>query len=89
MQMVASRCPGRAALRDLRPIRAPYYPSAFTSCRFDPTVRISSLDDVQAVAETLISTSSVALSGNAFRTNGDQGPWNERAMAPDMSAIRR
>src|SRR6201993_4172184 len=82
MQMVASRRYGRAALLDLRPVSAPYYPSGFQACRYDPTALIRTLDDAKAVAETLLSISAVALSGNSFRTASDPGPWNELAFAP-------
>ena len=81
MQMVASRRYGRAALLDLRPVSAPYYPSDFRPFRFDPTAWIDTLDDAMAVAETLLSTTSVALSGNTFRAS-DPGPWNELGFAP-------
>ena len=82
MQMVASRRYGRSALLDLRPVSAPYYPSEFQSYRFDPTALIATLADAQTVAETLLSTSAVALGGNSFRTGADPGPWNELAFAP-------
>jgi type IV secretory pathway TraG/TraD family ATPase VirD4 len=82
MQMVGSRRYGRAALLDLRPVAAPYYPSDFEPYRFDPTAWITSLGDAQGVAETLLSTSAVALSGNAFRTASDPGPWDQLAFAP-------
>ena len=35
-----------------------------------------------AVAETLLSPSSVALSGSAFRSGGDRGPWDQLSFAP-------
>jgi hypothetical protein len=82
MQLVASRRYGRAALLDLHPVSAPIYPSEFTPCRFDPTVWITSLAYAPAVAEPLLSTSAVALSGNAFRTGSDAGPWDQLAFAP-------
>ena len=82
MQMVASRRHGRTALLDLRPISAPHHPSEFQACRYHPTALISTLDDAKAVAETLLSTTAVALSGNSFRTASDPGPWNELAFAP-------
>src|ERR1700739_3457679 len=63
MQLVASRRYGRAALLDLRPIDAPYYPAEFTRYRFDPTQLISTLEDAQTVAETLLSMSAVAPAG--------------------------
>ncbi|HEX3992854.1 MAG TPA: hypothetical protein VHX39_16915, partial [Acetobacteraceae bacterium] len=67
MQMVASRRYGPSALLDLRPIAAPYYPGDCIAHRFDPTALIATLADAMAVAETLLSTSAVALSGTAFR----------------------
>jgi type IV secretory pathway TraG/TraD family ATPase VirD4 len=82
MQMVASRRYGPSALLDLRPISAPYYPSDFVPHRFDPTALITSVDDAMMVAETLLSTSSVALSGSAFRSGPDPGPWEDLAFAP-------
>lgn len=82
MQMVASRRYGPAALLDLRPVSAPYYPKDFLSYRFDPTAWINTLDDAQGVAETLLSTSAVALSGNSFRSGADPGPWDQLAFAP-------
>ena len=82
MQMVASRRYGPSALLDLRPIVAPYYPKDFTPRRFDPTALITSLADAMALAETLLSTSSVALSGTAFRSGSDPGPWDQLAFAP-------
>ena len=47
MQMVASRRYGRAALLDLRPLAAPYYPSEFRAYRFDPTGLITTLADAR------------------------------------------
>lgn len=44
MRLVASRRYGRAALLDLRPINAPYYPCEFTRYRFDPTELTSTLE---------------------------------------------
>ncbi len=82
MQLVASRRYGPAALLDLRPVAAPYYPSDFTPYRFDPTEWITSLADAQGVAETLLSTSAVASSGNTFRTAAEPGPWDQLAFAP-------
>ena len=67
MQMVASRRYGPAALLDLRPIAAPYYPADLRPYRFDPTAWITGLEDAKAVARTLLSTSAVALSGSSFR----------------------
>ena len=82
MQLVASRRWGPAALIDLRPIAAPWYPKDFAPHRYDPTALISTLDEAMAVAETLLSTSSVALSGSAFRSGTDPGPWDQLAFAP-------
>ena len=45
MQMVASRRYGPAALLDLRPIAAPYYPADLRPYRFDPTAWITGLED--------------------------------------------
>ncbi|MGA9376726.1 type IV secretory system conjugative DNA transfer family protein [Mycolicibacterium mageritense] len=81
MQMVASRRFGPAALLDLRPIAAPYYPAELQAYRFDPAAWITSLEDAKAVARTLLSTSSVALSGSGFRSS-DSGPWDDLAFAP-------
>jgi hypothetical protein len=52
MQMVASRRYGRCALLDLRPVSAPYYPSAFQRYRFDPTVMISTLSGAQTATRS-------------------------------------
>ena len=82
MQMVASRRAGPSALLDLRPISAPYYPKDFVAHRFDPTALITSLDEASATAQSLLSTSAVALSGTAFRTGADTGPWDQLALAP-------
>jgi type IV secretion system protein VirD4 len=82
MQMVASRRGGPIALLDLRPITAPRYPSDFVAYRFDPTALIASLDDAKATAQSLLSTSAVALSGSAFRSGTDPGPWDQLAFAP-------
>lgn len=82
MQMVASRRGGPIALIDLRPIIAPYYPNDFTPFRFDPTTLITSFDDAAATAQSLLSTSSVAMSGTSFRSGADPGPWDQLAMAP-------
>ncbi|KMO72848.1 type IV secretory system conjugative DNA transfer family protein [Mycolicibacterium obuense] len=81
MQMVASRRYGPAALLDLRPIAAPYYPADLRPYRFDPTAWITGLEDAKAVARTLLSTSAVALSGSSFR-GSDPGPWDDLAFAP-------
>ena len=82
MQLVASRRYGPSALLDLRPIAAPFYPAACVPHRFDPTALITTLADAMAVAETLLSTSAVALSGSAFRSGSDPGPWDQLAFAP-------
>ncbi|MFL0242636.1 type IV secretory system conjugative DNA transfer family protein [Mycobacterium sp. SMC-17] len=82
MQMVASRRPGKSALIDLRPINAPFYPKDFVSMAFDPTASITCMDDAEALTKSLLSTTSISLSGSTFRTGGDNGPWNELAFAP-------
>jgi hypothetical protein len=82
MQMVASRPAGPIALLDLRPITTPFYPNDFVAYRFDPTALITTLDDAKATAESLLSTSAVALSGSAFRSGADPGPWDQLAFAP-------
>jgi type IV secretory pathway TraG/TraD family ATPase VirD4 len=82
MQLVVSRRYGPSALLDLRPIAAPYYPGDCIPHRFDPTTLINTLADAMAVAETLLSTSAVALSGTAFRGGSDPGPWDQLAFAP-------
>lgn len=82
MQMVASRRGGPVALLDLRPIAAPFYPSDFQPCRFDPTALIGTLDEAKATAQSLLSTSAVAMSGQTFRSGGDPGPWDQLALAP-------
>jgi type IV secretion system protein VirD4 len=82
MQMVASRRSGPVALLDLRPITAPFYPSEFTRYRFDPTAMITALDDAKAAAESLLSTTAIALSGQSYRGTADSGPWNDLARAP-------
>ncbi|KPN47684.1 type IV secretory system conjugative DNA transfer family protein [Mycobacterium intracellulare] len=82
MQMVASRRGGPIALIDLRPITAPCYPNDFAPYRFDPTALISTWDDAKAAAQSLLSTSAVALSGTAFRNGSDPGPWDQLALAP-------
>ena len=43
---------------------------------------ISSFDDAKATAQSLLSTSAVALSGTTFRSGADPGPWDQLAMAP-------
>ena len=82
MQMVASRRGGPIALLDLRPVTAPFYPNDFVDYRFDPTALIAGLDDAKATAQSLLSTSAVALSGSAFRGGADPGPWDQLAFAP-------
>jgi TraM recognition site of TraD and TraG len=82
MQMVASRRAGPIALLELRPITAPFYPADFVACRFDPTALISSLGEAKATAQSLLSTSAVALSGSTFRGGADPGPWDQLAFAP-------
>ena len=82
MQMVASRRAGPIALLDLRPITAPFYPNDFVAYRFDPTALITGLDEAKATAQSLLSTSAVALSGSAFRSGPDPGPWDQLAFAP-------
>jgi len=82
MQMVASRRGGPIALLDLRPVTAPFYPNDFVGYRFDPTALIAGLDDAKATAQSLLSTSAVALSGSAFRSGADPGPWDQLAFAP-------
>ena len=82
MQMVASRRWGPAMLLDLRPITPPHYPSEFTPCRYDPTALISTLEDAQAAAETLLSMSSVAFGGAQSRPATDNGMWENLAFAP-------
>jgi type IV secretion system protein VirD4 len=81
MQMVATRRPGLAMLLDLRPIIPPHYPAEFTVCRYDPTVLIETLEDAQALAETLLSLSSVGFGGAAARP-ADNGMWENLAFAP-------
>lgn len=82
MQMVASRRAGPVALIDLRPISAPFYPTEFTRYRFDPTALIRTFEDAQDATESLLSTTSIALSGQSYRSSGDPGPWNDLARAP-------
>ena len=82
MQMVASRRYGPTALLDLRPITAPYYPKEYVPYRFDPTALITNLNDAIATAQSLLSTSAIALSGSAFRQSSDPGPWDQLALAP-------
>ena len=82
MQMVASRRGGPIALIDLRPITPPCYPNDFAPHRFDPTALIGTWEDAKAAAQSLLSTSAVALSGSAFRSGADPGPWDQLAFAP-------
>lgn len=82
MQMVASRRYGPTALLDLRPITAPFYPKEYVSYRFDPTALITCLNDAKATAQSLLSTSAIAMSGSAFRQGSDPGPWDQLALAP-------
>ncbi|WP_236724711.1 type IV secretory system conjugative DNA transfer family protein [Mycobacterium avium] len=82
MQMVASRRSGPVAMLDLRPIAAPFYPADFIPFRFDPTALITTFDDAKAAAQSLLSTSAVALSGQSFRSGADPGPWDQLALAP-------
>src|SRR5262245_33722022 len=82
MQMVSSRRWGKAMLLDLRPITPPHYPSEFTCCRYDPTMLITSLEDAQAAAETLLSMSSVGFGGTQARPAADNGMWETLAFAP-------
>lgn len=82
MQLVSSRRWGDAMLLDLRPITPPTYPAAFTPCRYDPTTLIDTLEDAQAVAETLLSTSSVGFGGSQARPATDNGMWENLAFAP-------
>jgi hypothetical protein len=82
MQLVSSRRWGDAMLLDLRPITPPIYPAAVTRCRYDPTMLITSLEDAQAAAETLLSMSSVGFGGTAARPATDNGMWESLAFAP-------
>lgn len=81
MPMVASRRAGPVALLDLRPITTPFYPNDFVAYPLDPTALITGLDDAKATAQSLLSTSAVALSGSAFRSDSDPGPWDQLAFA--------
>ena len=63
-------------------ITARFYPAEFTRYRFDPTALISTFEDAQDLTESLLSTASIALSGQSFRSGGDPGPWNDLARAP-------
>ena len=90
MQMVASRRWGKAMLLDLRPITPPHYPSAFTRCRYDPTALISTLEDAQGVAETMLAMSSVAFGGAASAPSHRQRHVGKPGIrAIDLSAVRR
>src|SRR5258708_5116880 len=82
MQMVSSRRWGDAMLLDLRPITPPCYPREFTCCRYDPTALITTLEDAQAAAETLLSMSSVGFGGTQPRPAADNGMWENLAFAP-------
>ena len=82
MQMVASRRWGPGMLLDLRPITPPDYPNEFTPCRYDPTQLITTLEDAQAAAETLLSMSSVGFAGAQARTATDGAMWENLAFAP-------
>ena len=82
MQLVSSRRRGTALVLDLRPIDRPWYPGEFISCRYDPTSLISSLEDAQAAAETLLSMSSVGFGGSQARPAADNGMWENLAFAP-------
>jgi hypothetical protein len=53
---------------------------AVTSCRYDPTALIATLDDAQAVAETLLSMSSVGFGGAQARPATDNGMWEDLAL---------
>src|SRR6201998_446071 len=89
MQMVASRRFGDAMLLDLRPITPPHYPGAFTPCRYDPTALISTLEDAQAAAETLLSMSSVSFGGAVSRPTVDNGMWEYLAFPPLTGLLPR
>src|SRR6202171_1589425 len=82
MQMVASRRWGPGMLLDLRPITPPDYPNEFTPCRYDPTQLITTLEDAQAAAETLLSMSSVGFADAQARTATDGAMWENLAFAP-------
>ena len=73
---------GRAMLLDLRAITPPYYPREFSCCRYDPTALITTLEDAQAAAETLLSMSSVGFGGIQARPAADNGMWENLAFAP-------
>jgi hypothetical protein len=82
MRLVSSRRRGRAQLLDLSPIDRPAYPNEFISCRYDPTTLIRTLEDAQAVAETLLGMSSVGFGGSQARPAADNGMWENLAFAP-------
>jgi type IV secretory pathway TraG/TraD family ATPase VirD4 len=82
MQMVSSRRWGQAMLLDLRPITPPHYANEFTPCRYDPTALVSTLEDAQAAAETLLSMSWVGFAGAQARQATDNGMWENLAFAP-------
>jgi type IV secretion system protein VirD4 len=82
MQMVSSRRWGAAMLLDLRPITAPTYTRDIITCRYDPTSLITTLEDAQAAAETLLSTSSIGFGGTQARPAADNGMWENLAFAP-------
>jgi type IV secretion system protein VirD4 len=68
-------------LLDLRPIDATN-PAQITSCRYDPTALIMTLEDAQAAAETLLGMSSVGFGGSQARPPADNGMWENLAFAP-------
>jgi type IV secretion system protein VirD4 len=82
MKLVLSRRWGTAMLLDLRPIGATTYPAQITSCRYDPTALITTLEDAQAAAETLLGMSSVGFGGSQGRPPADNGMWENLAFAP-------
>ena len=82
MQTVSSRRWGSAMLLDLRQITPPYCPREFTCCRYDPTALITTLEDAQAAAETLLGMSSVGFGGTQARPAADNGMWENPAFAP-------
>src|SRR5689334_3394674 len=82
MQLVSSRRRGKVLLLDLRPIDRPPYSTDFTSCRYDPAALISTLEDAQAAAETLLGMSSVGFGGSQARPATDNGMWENLAFAP-------
>lgn len=82
MRLVSSRRSGRAMLLDLRPVDPPTYSSQFVSCRYDPTELITTIEDAEAAAETLLSMSSVGFAGSQSRPAADNGMWENLAFAP-------